>query len=71
MASNVIFPIHFEETEELFTILKARKIFTQTRILYPTNWGWPSVASISGINEPEKLKERFGIELVAGFQTRN
>jgi len=33
------------------------------RILFPTDWKWPSVCSIAGINEPEKLKERFGIEL--------
>lgn len=51
-------PNSFEETKALFTLLKARKIFKQTRILFPTNWGWPSVASISGINEPEKLKVR-------------
>jgi hypothetical protein len=53
-----------EETEQVFTLLKARKIFSQTKILFPTNWGWPSVASIAGINEPEKLREQFGIQLV-------
>ena len=49
---------------ELFNMLRARKIFRGTRILYPTNWGFPSVASLTGINEPEKLKDRYGIELV-------
>jgi L-fucose isomerase-like protein len=57
-------PNSFEETEQLFTILKARKTFSQTRILFPTNWGWPSVASVAGINDPEKLKDQFGIELI-------
>jgi hypothetical protein len=57
-------PNSTEETEKLFTLLKARKTFSQTRILFPTNWGWPSVASVAGINEPGKLKDRFGIELV-------
>lgn len=57
-------PDSVEETEELFAILKARKIFSETRILFPTNWGWPSVASVSGINEPDKLKNRFGIEII-------
>jgi len=53
-----------EETEQLFTVLKARKILSQTRILFPTNWGWPSVASVAGINEPEKLRDKFGIEVI-------
>jgi L-fucose isomerase-like protein len=57
-------PNSLEETNQLFTLLKARKNFSQTRILYPTNWGWPSVASVAGINEPGKLKEQFGIEVI-------
>jgi hypothetical protein len=52
-----------EETNQIFTLLKARKSFSQTRILYPTNWKWPSVCSIAGIDEPEKLKDRFGIDI--------
>jgi thiol-disulfide isomerase/thioredoxin len=48
----------------ILSLLRARKIFRETKILYPTNWGWPSVASITGINEPEKLKDMYGIELV-------
>jgi hypothetical protein len=57
-------PNSAEETNQLFTLLKARKNFTQTRILFPTDWKWPSVCSIAGINEPEKLKEQFGIEVI-------
>jgi len=53
-----------EERNEMMTLLRARKVFGKTRILFPTDWGWPSVASVAGINEPEKLKDRFGIELV-------
>jgi len=53
-----------EETNQLFSVLKARKNYSETRILYPTDWGWPSVASVSGINKPEELKDRFGIEVV-------
>jgi hypothetical protein len=53
-----------EETRQTFNVLKARKNFSQTRILFPTDWKWPSVCSIAGINHPEKLKEQFGIELV-------
>lgn len=57
-------PDSLEETNETFNLLKARKNFSQTRILYPTDWGWPSVASVSGINKPEALKEQFGIDVV-------
>jgi hypothetical protein len=53
-----------EERNEIMTLLRARKVFSQTRILYPTDRGWPSVASVAGINEPEKLRAQFGIELV-------
>ena len=53
-----------EETNQLFNNLKARKNFSRTRILYPTDWGWPAVASVSGINNPEGLKDTFGIEVV-------
>jgi L-fucose isomerase-like protein len=53
-----------EERNEIMALLRARKVFSQTRILYPTDRGWPSVASVAGINEPEKLKDQFGIELV-------
>jgi hypothetical protein len=53
-----------EETNQIFNLLKARKNFCGTRILFPTDWGWPAVASISGINKPEALKEKFGIDVV-------
>jgi hypothetical protein len=53
-----------EEMIQAISSLRARKILSETRILYPTDWGWPSVASITGINEPEKLKDRFGVDLV-------
>jgi hypothetical protein len=57
-------PNSVEETNQLFTLLKARKNFSQTRILFPTVRKWPSVCSCAGINEPEKLKEKFGIEVI-------
>jgi L-fucose isomerase-like protein len=53
-----------EEMKQVVIGLRTRKILSETRILYPTDWGWPSVASITGINEPEKLKDKFGVELV-------
>ncbi|HUX96744.1 MAG TPA: hypothetical protein VMV47_13500 [Bacteroidales bacterium] len=57
-------PDEVEDINQIFTLLKARKNFSETRILFPTDWKWPSVCSVAGINEPEKLKEKFGIELV-------
>ncbi len=57
-------PESVEETNQLFTLLKAKKNFSKTRVLYPTDWGWPAVASVSGINDPEGLKDQFGIEVI-------
>lgn len=57
-------PIDTEELKRVISGLRTRKILSEMRILYPTNWRWPSVASITGINEPEKLKDRFGINLI-------
>jgi hypothetical protein len=57
-------PNSLEEINQTFNLLKVRKNFSGTRILFPTDWGWPAVASISGINRPEALKEKFGIEVV-------
>jgi len=53
-----------EELRKLARLLRARKVFAQTRVLFPTDWGLPAVASLTGINEPKKLKEQFGIEVV-------
>jgi hypothetical protein len=54
-----------EELRKLASLLRARKLFARTRILFPTDRGLPSVACLAGINEPDKLRERFGIEVVA------
>ncbi len=61
---EVFVPDSDEEFRSLISLLQARKVFVQTRILFPTNWGLPAVASVTGINEPDMLKERFGIEVV-------
>lgn len=61
---EVYVPHTGQETADLMAVLRARKVFGQTRILYPTDRGWPSVASVAGINEPRKLKDMYGIELV-------
>jgi hypothetical protein len=61
---EVFVPHGDEELRRLGSLLRARKVFAQTRILFPTDWGLPSVASVTGINEPDKLQDRFGIEIV-------
>jgi L-fucose isomerase-like protein len=61
---EVYIPNSPDELNDLVSLLRARKVLSQTRILYPTNWGWPSVASVAGINAPYKLKDQLGVELV-------
>ncbi len=56
-------PDEVENLTQILSLLKARKNFSQTRILFPTDWKWPSVCSVAGINDPLFLKEQFGIEL--------
>ncbi len=52
------------EFSTLVSLLQARKVFAQTRVLFPTDRGLPAVASVAGINDPDQLQERFGIDLV-------
>jgi len=61
---DVFVPNTNEELRRLARLLRARKIFGQTRVLFPTDRGLPAVASLTGINEPDRLRERFGIEIV-------
>ncbi len=61
---EVFIPDSVSGISDIMTLLRARKIFSGTRILYPTDWGWPSVASVAGINDPYRLKNKFGIDLV-------
>jgi len=61
---EVFVPHSNEELSKLASLLRARKAFAQTRVLFPTDRGLPVVASLAGINEPDKLRERFGIEVI-------
>jgi hypothetical protein len=61
---EVFVPHDNEELRKLISLLCARKAFVQTRVLFPTDRGLPAVASLTGINEPKKLRTRFGIEVV-------
>ena len=60
---EVFVPHNTEELCKLISLLCARKAFAQTRVLFPTDWGLPAVASLTSINEPKKLQKRFGVEV--------
>jgi len=60
---EVFVPNSPPELRALVTRLRARKILAQTRVLFPTDRGLPAVASLTGINEPDRLRRRFGIEI--------
>jgi len=49
------------ELERLFTLLRARTAYRETRVLFPTNRGFPAVASQTGITDLAALERRFGI----------
>ena len=61
---EVFVPHNSKELRKLASLLRARKVFAQTRVLFPTDRGLPAVASLTGINEPDKLREQFGIEVI-------
>ncbi len=61
---EVFVPHNHKELRKLTSLLRARKVFARTRVLFPTDRGLPAVASLTGINEPDKLRERFGIEVI-------
>lgn len=49
------------ELRRLLALLGARKVFRETRVLFPTNRGLPPVASVASINDLEDLQKRLGI----------
>jgi hypothetical protein len=51
------------ELEETMWLLRARAAYRETRILFPTNRGFPSVASLTGITDLAELEKGFGIGL--------
>lgn len=56
-----------EDSDELrltADLLRARKHFRETRVLFPTNRGFPSVASLTGISDLEDLEARLGVKVI-------
>jgi len=54
-------PRNNDELKKLFSLLCARKVFTQTKVLFPTNRGFPAAASVCGITDLQDLEERLGV----------
>jgi cellobiose-specific phosphotransferase system component IIB len=52
-----------EELGRLMDLLRARKVFRETRVLFPTNRGFPAVASLTGITDLRELEERLGVQV--------
>ena len=49
------------ELERTMWLLRARAAYRETRVLFPTNRGLPSVAPLTGISDLRELERRFGI----------
>ncbi len=54
-------PADAEELGTVLTSLRARKVFRQTRVLFPTDRGLPASCSVGSIWDLEALRERHGI----------
>ncbi len=52
-----------DELRRTVDLLRARKIFRETRVLFPTNRGFPSVASLTGITDLKELEARLGVKV--------
>jgi L-fucose isomerase-like protein len=58
------------ELERTFSLLLARAVYRETRILFPTNRGFPAVASLTGITDLAALEKKFGIAVrMISFKT--
>ncbi len=52
-----------DELQRTAHLLRARKIFRETRVLFPSNRGFPSVASLTGITDLAELEARLGVKV--------
>jgi hypothetical protein len=51
------------EFSRLLSLLQGRKVFRQTRVLFPTDRGLPAACSVGSIWDLDGLKTRLGIEI--------
>lgn len=52
-----------EELAGMLSLLRARKVFTQTRVLFPTDRGLPASCSVGSIWCLKGLKEKLGVDV--------
>lgn len=52
------------DVRQILSLLRARKVFRQTRVLFPTDRGLPPVASVASVNDLAELNRRYGISVV-------
>lgn len=53
----------YDRLNETIGSLRARKVFRQTRVLFPTDRGLPAVASITSVNDLDDLAGRVGVAI--------
>ena len=51
------------ELRRTIDLMRARKVFRETSVLFPTNRGFPSVASLTGITDLQDLEARLGVKV--------
>ncbi len=64
MGQEAFVPAGEEEMRQLLVALRARKVYRQTRILFPSDRGLPPVASVASVNDLKELERRYGIQVV-------
>jgi len=64
MGIETFVPARDEELGRLLVLLRARKMFRDTAVLFPTDRGLPPVASVSSVNDLEDLEKRHGVRVV-------
>ena len=61
IGEEVFVPTDNTELERLCTALRTRAAYRETRVLFPTNRGFPSVASLTGITDVQNLEKKYGV----------
>jgi len=51
------------ELRRTIDLLRARKVFRETVVLFPTNRGFPAVASLTGVTDLQDLEARLGVKV--------
>lgn len=52
-----------DELKKLVSLLRVRKVFTGTNVLFPTDWGLPAVCSIGSIYDFCGLEDTLGVKV--------